>query len=557
ALETAPAAIERMRVVAAHLDQMSGRELVVQTDRQITAVDPAGEILWSREPLEARNVLVAAREPVGERLWIQGPVTPGAGLPAASVGGVALAPTEHLLGRYRLFGLDPLTGRGDRTIPLMGVITGLTRLDVNADGVPDRIMGGASETVFALDGSSQRLLWSRFLGDPAVDAVMRGEHPGNPVVDILTEDVNDDGRPELIVESLLAVFALDSTDGRIVWSYELAPTLGSGRWSGFELADLTGDGVRDVALGTSSARSGGYNAIENAHLLAIDGTSGTVLWHHPFPPPVKRVNGLDVGDADGDGTPDIGVALESMGTPWLYAVAVIDGGTGVPLWQRAERDLPGGSPAPINAARMIDAGADGDADLAVITWFDGTDGVVVRTHDGRTGDQVWIHPVGSPGAPGAEFGYGLYRGRLDPQGPEILLASATAEVDLSKVGIVEGNSSDGQRVFSQTLPQHPWDVEMGDVTGDGAGDIVVPWVDGFGVIDGASALAGDPSLLGHLVDRRPTKVKLFDVDGDGVLEIETFRTPQGWPLYVGHHLLRDDFGPGKAVSTVDLGTPGP
>jgi outer membrane protein assembly factor BamB len=439
----------------------------------------------------------------------------------------------------------------------MGVITGLTRLDVDADGVPDRIMGGASETVFAMDGSTQRVLWSRFLGNPAVDSVGRTEHPERPVLDIEIEDVTSDGRPELVVESQLAVFALDATDGRIVWSYELAPTLGTGRWNGFELADLTGDGVRDVVLGTSSARSGGFNAIENAHLLAIDGTDGTELWHHAFPPPLKRVNGLDVGDADGDGTPDVGVALESMGTPWLYAVAMIDGGSGVPLWQRAERDLPGGNSAPIAAARMIDVGGDGDADLAVLTWFDGSDGVVVRAHDGRTGGELWAHQLGGAAAPGAEFGYGLYRGRLDPEGPEILLAGSSTQIDLKTHGIVEGISPSGERIFMAALPHHPWDVEVGDVTGDGIGDVAVPWVDGFGVIDGASALQGAPRLIGQLLNRRPSKVRLFDVDADGVLEIETLRSPQGWPLYVGHHSFKDDFGPGKAVSTVDLSPPPP
>jgi outer membrane protein assembly factor BamB len=527
------AATTLMRLAVAGLDLASPQEVVIRTDRVLAAVGLDGQIRWQAEPLGGRNVLTVSGDGGTDRVWVQGPY----GDPVVEDPDYVLDGIER--GRYRLHSVHPLTGALDRTIPLMAAVLGLARVDVNDDDVPDRVMGGLSQAMFALDGGSQRVLWTR----PLEQAVL----------DVYPEDVDRDGSPDVIVEAHLEVHALDAATGAILWSYRHQPSLGAGRWSGFELADMNADGVRDVVLGTSSGAEGGLNAVESAHVLVLNGATGAVLWQRLFPPPLKRVNGLDVGDATGDGVPDVGVTFEALGAPWLYSVWMLDGANGVPLWQVDERNHPGGRSATMNAARMTDADLDGDADLAVLTVGDAEMDPAVRMHDGRTGAQLWLRETGTPQGTVDISGFGLHLGRIAPGQPPVLLATAKEDVDGSVMSYVHGLSPSGQTVLFQHVPNPlVWELEVGDVTGDGVGDVVVPWIRGFGIIDGSRALAGEPAVLGHLEERFPSKAKVFDVDGDGVLEVESFVTPGTWPLGLGQNQLIDVTVPSKAVGVIDL-----
>ena len=526
--------VSRMRIAVADLAPVPGGETVVRTDRMLSAVDATGRILWQRPPYGSPNVVLTARQDGMARLWAQGPFPE----PLPHERREPLHVREY--GRYRLFRLDGLTGQVTREVPLMGNAVGLVRLDITGDGVPDRIMGGTGEALFAMEGGTHRVVWSRPLE--------------TPVLEILTEDLDGDDAPELIVEGLLEVHAVNAGTGAVRWSYRLSPAAGPGRWSGLELADMTGDGVRDVVLATSSGADGGLNVVEQPRVLVLDGTSGEEVWHRPLPPPVKRVNGMAVGDVNRDGVPDVGIANEALGAPWLYSVAVLDGVTGAPLWTQNERDKPGGRAVPMDAVQMVDAGADGDADLAVLVVGDAAVEPAVRMHDGASGAELWLTETGTEEGDGVVAAFErLAVGRLDPDEPPLLLATARENGPDGGLAYVHGLTASGQTVFVHHAPTpNIWELETGDVTGDGIGDVIVPWLRGFGVIDGASALDGTPKYVGHLRERFPSKAKLFDVDGDGVLEIETLVTPGAWPLQLGQVLLTDVGVPSKAVGVIDL-----
>lgn len=556
-VEHTTGSINRMRLATVALDGAADRAIVVRTDRNTTAVSGSGLPLWQRRSLEAAHVLVVTREADGEWLWVQGPVPDPQ--PSIEPPDEVLNTVEH--GRYRLFGIDPDTGTSDRTIPLVGPVYGLTRVDIDGDGVLDRVMGGASEAVFAFDGGTQRLLWATFLGDPDLDVIIRGEEAGNVVLDIELTDVDGDGRPDLIVESHLEVFALSATDGRILWSFEHAPTLGAGRWNGFELTDLDGDGVRDVVLGISSSRSGGgHNLVESAHVVAVNGATGERLWQVVFPWHLKNVNGLDVGDVDGDGVDDVAVTLDLFWAPGLlYSVVVMDGTDGSTIWETHEDNgLDAGQhTVDMNAVRMIDADGDDLADVSVLRRGNERDDTLVLTHEGATGDLLWTRTVESDEHGPAIRGWGMFRGHLEPEGPPVLFVAASARSN--EYLFVHAIAGDGKTVFNHDIaspapaPQAwTWELEIGDVTGDGISDVVAPWMLGMVVVDGGKALSDPSPPLPGPEDRPVSKVKLFDLDGDGALEIEALRTPGSWPLYVNEWHVVDPTFRTKAVFTLDL-----
>lgn len=142
-------------------------------------------------------------------------------------------------------------------VPLLHDLYAVAVHDVDGDGDRDLVAGGASRTVFALDGgdldAAPGILWATVL-------------PG-PVRHLELADVDGDGRPEAAVAHTNGFSVLDLADGRVRAHVpvhrDLVWTLTTG--------DVSGDGQADVVVPTRT-------------LAAYGGQDGRPLW--TYRPPV-------------------------------------------------------------------------------------------------------------------------------------------------------------------------------------------------------------------------------------------------------------------------------
>ncbi len=122
-------------------------------------------------------------------------------------------------------------------------------------------------------------------------------------------DITGDGVPEIIAESYYHLYAYD-TAGNLLSGFPVSP--GSGRVFSYStpvLADMDGDGVREILCGDHSSGAGN-GAV---HVIRNDGT--------PLPGWPRYVSywiygPVAVGDIDGDGNPDVAVGDQVLaGSP--------------------------------------------------------------------------------------------------------------------------------------------------------------------------------------------------------------------------------------------------
>lgn len=232
--------------------------------------------------------------------------------------------------------------------------------DLNGDGVyeiiveerawPDGYLG-----VFAGDGT----YWPGF--PVALDYI-----PGSAVA---VGDITGDNVPEIVAESYYSVYAFD-TEGNVLEGFPFTP--GNNRvfsYSSPVLADMDGDGLREIIAGDHSTTTGN-GAV---HILKNDGTA---LDGWPQYVSYWIYGPAAVGDIDGDGSLDVAVGDQVLaGTPSDKVYA----------WDKDGNALPGWPTDPMNAInnQIILADLDGD-DQVELMWDDNTSGNVYigYNHDG-------------------------------------------------------------------------------------------------------------------------------------------------------------------------------
>lgn len=134
-----------------------------------------------------------------------------------------------------------------RTLALPGDYSAPTVLDVDLDGVPDIVSGAADGTLY----------WFRGLGELTYAPAGALLDCGLGQVQILPDagDMDGDGVVDLLVGSMgggLVIFYGDRTGGGLTFSRRRAVNLPEElrTWAAPCAADLDGDGVTDIALGT-------------------------------------------------------------------------------------------------------------------------------------------------------------------------------------------------------------------------------------------------------------------------------------------------------------------
>ncbi len=171
--------------------------------------------------------------------------------------------------------------------------------DVDGDSVEEIIAGRNDGVVFALEPTDGRVLWECQLPERLTNYEWAA-----------AADLDGDGRAEVVVTTMYGwVFAVDDS-GKLLWGAKIEAY----RPSAPEIADIDSDGEPEIVYGTATR-----------YLIALD-SRGRLEWAS-FQPPhhLGRTTPL-VADADGDGHAEV-YGMSSMLSPekGLVCVNGVDG----------------------------------------------------------------------------------------------------------------------------------------------------------------------------------------------------------------------------------------
>lgn len=213
---------------------------------------------------------------------------------------------------------------------------------------PDSVVVPQQDGALVRIDSEGKILWSTRLGESISSCVAVGELDGS-------------GSPECLAISDLSLLHAVSTEGRLLWSYELPGEVGG--WRGPSIADLDQDGKGEVIASDDAGwitclssegkllwrvhadnyRAGQASAAdvdgdgllelvygtENNRLICLDHT-GQVQWLLPVKGKFGRTY-VTLADLSGDGLPEA-LWTKSFNDP-ISLIYAADASTGKPLWQ--------------------------------------------------------------------------------------------------------------------------------------------------------------------------------------------------------------------------------
>lgn len=271
-------------------------------------------------------------------------------------------------------------------------------------------------------------------------------------VQIGSVDVDGDGNEDVValMRSSGALVVLEYAEGRLAEAMRLIETDLPGSFQFFD-ADLDGD--LDLAIGHDEANAvaiyrnaaGAYEAVARYVIGSIDGSPHTSL-------------NLQSGDMNGDGLPDI-VGLDTRDRYIVVLPGLGDCTFGAPISSAT-------APRAYNLA-LADLDGDLDLDVAFSDWV-----VTVMANDG-SGHFVRTMSLG----PGLGWYLGIGTADLDGDGDPELLTCDRASWGSDRDRVVVYETPLGGTVHRYLVERSPYDVQFGDMNGDGLPEVLTSNID--------------------------------------------------------------------------------
>jgi hypothetical protein len=185
--------------------------------------------------------------------------------------------------------------------------------DVDRDGIRDCFVSCRREwgpsSVMALSGTTPRMLWEMHCPEHlwhmscnfGQKHVELPDVDGDSFIDFVFSDTS--GYPNAGREEPSGIWAVSGATGhvlreRVEREWPAPHSISGYGWSLLSPADIDGDGIKDVVVGTWS--NGDFDVLD-----ALSAKTGRLLWRVEPCDPVLQLN--TVGDCNGDGLPDIAV----------------------------------------------------------------------------------------------------------------------------------------------------------------------------------------------------------------------------------------------------------
>jgi hypothetical protein len=312
-------------------------------------------------------------------------------------------------------------------------------------------------------------------------------------------DVNGDGKADIVVGALYQnvgsnaeqgrEYVFSGADGSLLFTLD-TPNPQAGAQFGWVAAvgDVNGDGKGDIAVGAPNESLGGSIAQGRAYVFS--GATRALLFTLDTPNPQAPAyfgNTVAVGDVNGDGKADIAVGAfgESVASnAGQGRVYVFSGATGALLFTL---DTPNPQAAAAFGCWVAvgDVNGDGKADIVVGAQWESVGGNAKQGREyvfsGADGSLLFTLDTPNPQA-GAQFGWVPAVGDVNGDGKGDIvvganLATVGGNAEQGRVYVFSG--ADGSLLFTLDTPNPQANanfggfVAVGDVNGDGKADIVV------------------------------------------------------------------------------------
>ncbi|MEM7310918.1 MAG: VCBS repeat-containing protein [Planctomycetota bacterium] len=399
--------------------------------------------------------------------------------------------------------LDVASTDGSKTGAIDGALA-----DLNLDGALDQataLTSGGAVAVQLGDGTGG-------FGAPTHLTFTDG------LVAVVAADWNNDGAPDLAAagsvgfDTTVAIRLNDGSGG--FGPVTTNAVEGAGYAGALRAVEVDGDENEDLIVYVELE-----NFFDSSGWYALRG-DGTGAFGTPFnfmASSSANYIGMEVGDFDNDGAVERAVGFASSGQVWLYESILFGGFTFA-----GQSLVPGVDP---DGIAVTDVDDDHDADVIAVKIIAGEGVVHVLLGDGSfgmsQGGTANIGPI-TLGQPGVDGDANVVAADVNGDGgPDLIITDFDAgRTWISLQTFAAYGPAVEVRFGSATLGN----TEVGDLNGDGLGDLSTP-VGGSRV---AIALAGPDGLpveaVASAAAGEPDEVLLTDLDGDAVLDAVTVDT---------------------------------
>jgi hypothetical protein len=355
--------------------------------------------------------------------------------------------------------LNPYGGNSSRWVEGLKPIN-----DITGDGISEVIVCTDNAWTMCINGAASGNSFPIWTFNTGVDNNNSGSIGANGEYGVqdavqIANDLNGDGFNDVVIATGGGnehVYALDGTNGEIIWQYGDEINSGLGDFDAVDVQrDFNGDNVEDVlAIADGNDLGTGYK-----RAFLFDGTNGNIIWQHFYPGPNLSFGKtiISVDDFTGDNIPEAVIAYGNNGSTDL-SVRELNGSNGQTIWTT---DMIEYEPKELLALPLPGGGTD----IIAAEYYN-------RIHrlNGTNGNIVWSEPLGiSAGM----IQIALIDDINNDQIPDVLIASFAGN------GFNCISGATGVELWSWPMAYQFGVAAIPDIDDDGFEDIVVGCQDQF------------------------------------------------------------------------------